>query len=166
MIRAGRAACGLSRRDRRELRANLARSQKSGLFLKRKLPGKHRRKHPTRRELRRLWVIALARLCLIWKSGNCGLKMKPPRQNPPTLPLRAKLSRSRESSGRTAKSPAPRSVCGVTGSHRPVMKKRTPRPAVKLLEPIPILALPAKRRRRTVSVWKNQSSVWKKAAKS
>ncbi|WP_243429446.1 hypothetical protein [Lacrimispora saccharolytica] len=46
------------------------------------------------------------------------------------------------------------------------MKKRTPRLTVKLLELIHILALLAKRRRKTASVWRNQSSVWKKAAKS
>ncbi|WP_312611600.1 hypothetical protein [Oscillibacter sp.] len=90
------------------------------------------------------------------------MKMKPyrilpTRRNPLPLPLRAKLVRSRESSSRTAKSPAPRNVCGVTENHRPVMK---------LLELIHILALPTKRRRRTVSKWRNQNSVWKKAAKS
>ncbi|AKA69047.1 hypothetical protein CSCA_1922 [Clostridium scatologenes] len=68
----------------------------------------------------------------------------PYHQNPLPLPLRAKLARSRESSDRTARNPAPRNVCGMTGSRRPVMKKRTPR--------------------RTASVWRNQSSVWKKAA--
>lgn len=164
MIQADRAACGLSRRDRRQLRAYLARSQKSGRLRKRKLPGKHRGKPPTRRELRRLWVIALTRPRLIWRSGNCGLKMKPPRtplplQNPLTLPLRANLARSRESSGRTAKSPDHRNACGVTEVHRPVVK---PPQTVR----IPVMALPTKRRRRTASVWRNQSSVWKKAAKS
>lgn len=162
MIQAGRAACGLRQKGRRELRANLARSQKSGRLRKRKLPGKHRRKPPTRWGLRRLWVIALTLPRLIRKNENYSLMRKPPRtpsyhQNPLTLPLRANLARSRENSGRTARSPAPRNVCGVMESHRPV---------VKILEPIHILALPPKRRRRTVTVWKNQSSVWKKAVKS
>lgn len=81
----------------------------------------------------------------------CGLSQRDRQQ------LRVNLARSRESSDRTVRSPDPRNVCGVTEIHRPV---------VKLLELIHILALPTKRRRRTVSVWRNQSSAWKKAAKS
>ncbi len=81
----------------------------------------------------------------------CGLRQRDRRQ------LRANLARSQESSDRTARSPDPRNVCGVTEIHRPV---------VKLLELIHILALPTKRRSRTASVWRNQSFVWKKAAKS
>jgi len=171
VIRVGRAAYGLSRRDRRQLRANLARSQKSGLLIKRKLPAKHPRRPPTRWKFRRLWAIALARPRLIRKNENCSLKMKPPRtplscRNLLTPQLRANLARSRESSGRTARSPAPQNACGVTESRRPVMKKQTPHPVVELLEPILILALPTKRRHRAVSVWRNRNFVWKKAAKS
>ncbi|MEY8356882.1 hypothetical protein AALB39_26550 [Lachnospiraceae bacterium 54-53] len=127
----------MSVRNRRQLRANLARSQKSGLLLKRKLPGTHHRRSLTRRKLRRPWVIALAQL----------------HQNLLTLPLRAKLARSLESYGRTAISPGPLNACGVT-----VKPPGT--------GPLPMLALLIKRRQKTVSAWRNLSSAWKRAVKS
>lgn len=158
MIRAGRADCGLRQRDRQQLWANLARSKKNGLQQKRAAPAIcHRWTHL------RLLQTALTQFFPTQKLRSYGLKIKPF----PTLlhlrkaflPLRDKLARSRESSGRTARSPDPRNVCDMTVNRYPAVELPQ---AVR----IPILALPAKRRRRTASVWKNQSSAWKKAAKS